>query len=335
MSTTTIAIDELRELGKQVLLKHGATEREAEIITEDYLDADLRGRSSHGFTFFKYAVAAFEGRGTYEALPIDGSYLQVNGNSDLGHIVAREAIDRAIPVLSERKVVTIGISDITRFNCSGIIARYGAEKGAITLVFAYGGSSVVAPPGGKAPAVNNTPIGIAIPYTDPLFVLDMATSERAWGHLTLAKYSKKNIPVHWGVNEDGLPTDDPSEVKWLSPLGGYKGFGLALAFEILGGALVRVPIGTKGPGKNRGTLIQLIDPSIFGHTADSFREQVTSFLAELSEIPTTDPNQTITYPGQRSEQRYIETLNSGVIELHQSVIDYLHEQLRTKSHPTN
>ncbi|RNB87234.1 hypothetical protein EDM56_16305 [Brevibacillus fluminis] len=328
MGTVTIRIDEIRELAKQVLLKAGATEREAQIVAEDYLDADLRGRFSHGLTYFKNAVQAFEGKGTYEAGAFDGSYLHIKGNSDLGHIVAREAIDVALPVLPDRKIVTVGLSDITRFNCPGIIARYGAQRGAITLVFAYGGTNVIAPPGAKAVAVNNTPIGIGIPHTDPLFVLDMATSERAWGHITLAKYNQVSIPGTWGLDQDGRSTTDPAQVKMLSPVGGYKGFGLALALEILSGALVQVPIGSKGPGKSRGATILLIDPTIFGHTVESFRDQVTGFLGELAVVPTVDPDSSITYPGQASDQRYREAMEAGVITLHHSVIDYLQEQLR-------
>lgn len=328
MNTLTLPIQELRELGRQVLLKHGATKREAEIVTEDYLEAHLRGRSSHGITFFRNAVESFEDKGTYQVGPFDGSYMHIIGNRDIGHIVAREAIDLAIPFLTDRKMITIGLTDITRFNCSGTIARYGAEQGAITLVFAYGGTSVMTPPGGTVAAVNNTPIGIAFPHTEPLFVLDMATSERAWGHVTLAKYNEETIPDTWGVDQQGYPTTNPADVKYLSPFGGYKGFGLALAFEMLSGALVNVPIGSKGPGKGRGALIQLIDPTAFGHTVESFKEQITGFLSEINNIPTLDPDKSITYPGQASEQRYRESLLSGVITVHESVIAYMNKQLR-------
>lgn len=328
MSTVTISIEELKELGKKVLLKHGATAYEAEIITHDYLDADLRGHSSHGFTFFKQLVGSFEGRGKYTADPIEGSYLHINGNFDLGHTVARVAIDLALPHLAERKIMTIGLTDISRFNTAGVIARYGAQQGAITIISAYGGMSVMAPPGGKGAAVNNTPLAIAVPHTDPMFVLDMALSERAWGHISIAKFKGESIPEEWGVNEEGQHTRHAADVKWLSPIGGYKGFGLALALEILSGALVNVPIGAKGLKKNRGALIQLIDPTIFGHTTESFKEQVTCFLQELQGIPLVEGNDApILYPGQASEQRYREALAAGVVTLHHSAIDYLRSEL--------
>lgn len=328
-NTVTISIDRLRDLGKQVLLQHGLNEYEAEIITNDYLDADLRGRSSHGFTFFKQAVAALEGRGKYEVTKFEDSYLHIEGNSDIGHIVAREAIDLALEKLPERKIITIGLKDISRFNCPGNIAKYGAEHGAITVIYAYGGMSVVSPPGGKGAAVNNTPLAIAIPHTNPLFLLDMAVSERAWGHLSIAKFKGESIPDHWGVNEEGQPTANPAEVKWLSPLGGYKGFGLSLALEILSGALVRVPIGKNGPKKNRGAFIQLIDPTIFGHTVESFQAQVTSFLSELGDIPLAEGVETgITYPGQASAKRYEEAIQQGEITLHESAVQYLEQQLQ-------
>jgi ureidoglycolate dehydrogenase (NAD+)/L-2-hydroxycarboxylate dehydrogenase (NAD+) len=140
------------------------------------------------------------------------------------------------------------------------------------------------PYGGTKAALSTNPIGIAIPGTDPLFVLDLATSERAIGFVELAKLADTSIPKDWGVDKDGIPTTDPLQLAAMRPFGGYKGYALALAFEILAGALVRVPIGTQGSLTSRGALIFLLDPTTFGHTADSFGLQVRNFLQEVVAI---------------------------------------------------
>jgi len=47
-----VTIDEMRDLCKHILLSHGLTEEEATIIADDYLDAEMRGKPSHGLKAF-------------------------------------------------------------------------------------------------------------------------------------------------------------------------------------------------------------------------------------------------------------------------------------------
>ncbi|MFC0211888.1 Ldh family oxidoreductase [Paenibacillus chartarius] len=334
MGNRTIRIDELKEQAVHILISKGAAADEAEAIVADYLDAELRGRTSHGFISFAVAIASIEKRGRYEVETLEDSFIKIQGNGDNGHIVARKAIDLAAEQLPNQKVIAIGIRDITRFNCPGVIARYGAERGKIALVWEYGGKNYMIPHGGKEAVVGTNPLGIGIPHTDPLFVIDIALSERAIGFVELAKLRQEPIPETWGVDKEGRPTTDPHQLAAVNPLGGYKGFALALAFEILSGALVQVPIGKAGSVSSRGALILLIDPTIFGHSTDSFREQVTSYLQEVVASPAIDPNYPVSYPGQSSEARARELLERGEIQLPGPVIERLsswYEEARRSS----
>lgn len=304
------------------LIARGASEKEAKIVAEDYLDADLRGRSSHGFVSFAVALSAFPHAGHYQVQEHQGSVLSIEGNGDCGHVVAREAIDLALPHLSQQKVYAIGIREMTRFNCPGAIARYGAQAGAITIVLEYGGKNFMAPYGGIEATLSTNPIGIGIPGTDPLFVLDIATSERAIGYVELAKLAQESIPETWGIDEQGKPTTDPAQVRAMKPFGGYKGYALSAAFEILSGALVRVGIGQDGNLVSRGAFILLLDPTIFGHTMTSFSEQVMKFLTEMKSVTPTGALQ-VNYPGELSEERYRQCLEAGQIWLPDEVVKEL------------
>ena len=243
MKTIEIAIDDVKALCLEALEQKGATRQEAEIVFEDYLDAELRGRTSHGFTSFSVALSAFPHEGSYDITEHSPNLIAIEGNGDCGHVVVREAIDLAIGDLTRNRTCIIGIGNITRFNCPGSIARYAAARGAIAVVLEYGGLNFMIPQGGTRAALSTNPLGIAIPGTDPLFVLDIATSERAFGYVILAKMAGEEIPSSWGVDKAGRATTDPDQLAAVSPFGGYKGYGLALALEILSGALVRVPIG--------------------------------------------------------------------------------------------
>lgn len=327
MTYVKIKIDQLREIGEKALQKNGLTKEEAQYTFNDYLEAELRGRYSHGLSFIRSLFARLENRGQFEVVRNEPAYLHIQGNGDLGHVVARKAIDLGLEKLLESKSITIGITDVHRFNSTGMIAKYAAEKGAIAIVAAYGGNLVMAPVGATEKAVNNTPLGIAIPYTEPLFLLDMSMSTTAWGHITLArKNGIEKIPTDWGADEDGIPTDSPADVKVLTPFGKYKGFALALAMEILAGALVNVPIGRKGEDEKRGIFIHLLDPTIFGHTIASFTEQVNGFLKELKDVPTNDPSVEIFYPGQQSYEKYKEQVDKNEIAVHESILRFLQNQ---------
>jgi ureidoglycolate dehydrogenase (NAD+) len=321
MNQVQISIDELRQICMAALVEKGASIEEAEIVFDDYLDAELRGRTSHGFAVFSIALSAFPKKGSYEIVGLQGSVLLIEGNGDCGHVVARRAVDLALKHLPKTKIMAVGLRNITRFNCPGSIARYAAERGSIALVLEYGGQNFVVPYGGRTAALSTNPIGIAFPRTDPLFVLDIATSERAGGYVLLAKIVGDTIPSNWGLDDNGRSTSDPSSVVAVNPFGGYKGYGLALAFEILSGALVGVPIGSEGTLSRRGAFIVLIDPTIYGHSADSFAKQVTNFLNEVTSVAPRTPGQIVTYPGQRGEQSRREKLSVNSLSLPAAIIE--------------
>ncbi len=323
MKIVPVPIADLKCLCVPALLHKGATPEEASIVFEDYLDAELRGRASHGFASFSVALSQFPKQGTFQVVKHTEACLEIEGNGDCGHTVARRAIDLMMDSVERTGISAIGLRNITRFNTPGSIARYAGERGKVALVLEYGGTNFMTPYDGKRPALSTNPLGCAIPTgSGPMFVLDIATSEKAIGYVTLAKLMGEAIPETWGVDKGGNPTSNPSALAATSPFGGYKGYGLALVIEILGGALVRVDIGSKGRLACRGALILLIDPTIFGHTASSFAQQVSVFLTEVTNTPSVS-GKPISYPGQQSENRRMEALQQGVVELAAPVYDQL------------
>lgn len=315
---TTVRLDELKKHCTEKLVCNGASDEVALLVYSDYLEAEARGRASHGFMSFDVALSAFPVKGHAEVVDHRGSLLTIEGNGDTGHWAARFGIDSALSHFDENGASVIGVRNISRFNTPGPIARYGAERGAVTLVFEYGGANFMAPEGGSTAALSTNPIGIAFPGTDPLFVLDIATSERAWGYVALAKLEGTSIPGSWGLDSGGSSTTDPAAVATLRAFGGHKGFGLALAAEILSGALVGVPIGSKGSLPVRGALIILIKPDAFGVTQRAFQSRVRSFLKEVTGVPPAGDTP-VRYPGQESSRRYHDVLAKGEIELPTSV----------------
>jgi LDH2 family malate/lactate/ureidoglycolate dehydrogenase len=111
--------------------------------------------------------------------------------------------------------------------------------------------AVVAPTGGRTPMLGTNPFAIAIPAgQEQPMVLDLATTVVARGRILL--YAKQNKPLEpgWAFDAQGRPTTDAQAALkgLLAPIGGYKGYGIALAIDMLCGVLTGSSYGTHFPG---------------------------------------------------------------------------------------
>ncbi|MGE5597997.1 MAG: Ldh family oxidoreductase, partial [Bacteroidota bacterium] len=151
--------------------------------------------------------------------------------------------------------------------------------------------SVMAPWGGREPILGTNPISVAVPVGqgEP-YVMDMATSAVARGKIMI--YAKKGakIPLGWGMNAEGEPTEDPNEALKgaLMPMAGPKGYALSLLVDILSGVLMGSAFG-KGIGalyddfnKPQGSghfylainIAHLLPPELFKSRMDELVEQI-------------------------------------------------------------
>jgi ureidoglycolate dehydrogenase (NAD+) len=96
---------------------------------------------------------------------------------------------------------------------------------------------LVIPFGGAEPALGTNPIALAAPAGAGIFDLDLATSQVAINRIYNARDEGRPVPLGWGVDERGEPTTDAAAVRSAVPLGGYKGYVLAVMVEILCGVL--------------------------------------------------------------------------------------------------
>jgi uncharacterized oxidoreductase len=152
-----------------------------------------------------------------------------------------------------------------------------ADHGFASLHFVNGNSGPppVAPWGGREGRFATNPVCIAMPGSarHPRFVLDFATSRIAMGKVRVANNAGKAVVEGALLDSEGAPTTDPSVMYRaprgvLLPFGEHKGYGLALACDILAGIVAGA--GTIQPGNPRdrgivnGMLSIIIDPARFG-----------------------------------------------------------------------
>ena len=115
------------------------------------------------------------------------------------------------------------------------------------------------------------------------------------------------------TDADGRPTTDPVDAYALSPLGGYKGQGLAMAVTLLAGVLTGSPLdwqlsqvgeGTPGQGRGVGHFLLALDPHAFSGQRD-FSAGLADLLGTVRSAAPADRRQPVLAPGdpQRAHER--------------------------------
>jgi len=181
------------------------------------------------------------------------------------------------------------------------------------------------PWGGRERIIGNNPVAYAIPAGQyPPVVLDFSLSIVSSGKLILARKKGEKIPLGWAVNKDGLPTDDPYEGYEgggsLMPVGGYKGYGMALVHEMLtavltGGKWTREikslyeedKTGIQGTGHS----FMAIDPDCF-IGRENFKKEMDRYIKSIKESAKAQNAPEILMPGEPELRTEAERLKDGI-----------------------
>ncbi|MGE5618912.1 MAG: Ldh family oxidoreductase [Sphingomonadaceae bacterium] len=231
----------LESFSIEVLKKVGVPQENAEIVARSLLAANLRGVDTHGITrlpIYVERVQAGLTNGGARGVVVNESDTTavVDGQDGLGQVVGTTGMRLAIAKAAKSGVGMVSVRNSTHFGTAAYYAMMALDHDMIG--FAVTNSpSLMAPWGGKRPFFGTNPLAIAVPAGEEKpFVLDMATSVVARGAIILAAKKGEPIPPTWAMNADGEPTTSAKEANEggaLLPLGGHKGFGLAMAIEIL------------------------------------------------------------------------------------------------------
>jgi len=294
----TVSVADLESLCREVFEAHGLDEAAADACIAEIVDAECRGRRSHGIAMVPRLLKA-AGNGGEATLALDGPvFARLDGNGAPGPLVAKLAMDAAIAKAREGSLGAVGVGNDSSFLTAGFQPRRAAEQGLIGATF-----SVAAPklaPWGSAEAMLGTnPLGIAVPAEPGPVVLDMSVGELTVADARRLAREGERLPGAGGVSASGSPTDDPAEALEgaLLPFGGHRGSGLGTMIELLAGPLVGAHAGPL-PGAARGTVFVAVDPDCFGFGAE-FAQTVSAFLERLRASAPRDGFDAVLAPGDR------------------------------------
>ena len=234
----------LKNFVTELFVSLGATDEDAKIAADSIISADLQGISSHGVMLLPmYTDRILAGSVSITAKPVItedyGGLIVMSAEHGLGQISSSHAAKVCIERAKVHGIACVTVRNAFHFGTSGYWARKFSEAGMIGMSFSNTRPLMPAP-GGAERIVGNNPLSIAFPSAsnEPLFV-DMAMSATAMGKIRLADSKGASIPTGWATDSYGNPTTSAAEAitGMLLPAAGPKGFGLAVAIDLLCGAL--------------------------------------------------------------------------------------------------
>ncbi|MFB5191948.1 ureidoglycolate dehydrogenase [Alicyclobacillus fastidiosus] len=334
MANVVVQQQMLRSLVAEKLEQVGVPAGDAATVADVLVHADLRGVHSHGVLRTEHYVRrvcegglnihpdiAFQNTG-----PVTGV---LDGDDGFGHVIAKQAMRHAIELAKNNGLGAVGVINSSHCGALSYFVNQAVEENLIGMAMTHTDTNVV-PFGGARPFFGTNPLAFGFPAgRNKPIILDMATSEVAFGKVLAARDEGKQIPATWGVDQVGDPSTDPFQLVSLLPFGGAKGYGLALVVEVLSGLLTGsafgphiVPMyGDYDKMRKLGHFFCAVNPAFFTKE-ESFLQAMDQMIEEIHQVPPARGVDRVLVPGepeQQNEERY----GARGVPIAESVYQYL------------
>ena len=320
-----IAADRLMKVGLELLQTTGTGAKEARLVTENLVIAEMRGVPTHGINLLptileRIAAGQLEVPTELKVIADDQAIVHIDGGNGFGQTAAAEGMRRCI---DKARKYGVGLTLIRNTNNVGLLALYSltaAEQGLIGIC-ACNGAASMAPWGGAEPFFGTNPFSIAAPGGPggPV-VLDMSTTVVARGKIRRAVRLKERIPLGWALDTAGVPTNDPEAAirGTLVPVGEHKGYGMAFFIDLICGLLsgssfareVRTFHKPEGP-TGVGVMTMAIDINRF-MPVDNFSKMIDEHVRTIRDSWKAKGQSRIYLPGEIEAEREHLSRNEGI-----------------------
>jgi (2R)-3-sulfolactate dehydrogenase (NADP+) len=231
-------------IASNLLERSGVPSENAELTAKLICAADAWGIGSHGLIRLPYYLTRIAAGGINAAAQLKAEKslptLQVfDGQDGLGHWQLWQAAKLAANNAKEFGTAAAAVRSSAHAGALGLFTWPAIENGCLTFLFSNA-PAVMPAWGGSTPLLSTSPLAIGVPGRPKQLIIDLATSAVARGKIAAKAKSGEAIPSGWALDKDGNPTTDAQAalMGMLAPLGGAKGFALAMAVETLTGGLI-------------------------------------------------------------------------------------------------
>lgn len=241
-----------------VLKGVGVPDDDAGIITDVLVQADKFGIDSHGIGRLKpiyidrIDAEILSPVTNIEVLKDEGAIAVLDGNNGMGHVVAKRAMECSIARAKQHGVGMVVARNSTHYGMAGYYPLMAVKEGLVGITGTNARPSI-APTFGVENMLGTNPLTFGFPTDEEFpFLLDCATSVTQRGKIEAYSRAGLQVPLGWVIDRTGASRQDTDQILLdlaegkasLTPVGGvgetgggYKGYGWAVAVEILSAAL--------------------------------------------------------------------------------------------------
>lgn len=276
-----LTVDEAERLAHRLLAAEGMPDEDAGLTARCIVMADVWGIGSHGLLRLPHylrrmAAGGYPPDASLQVRSDTGPVIAFDGGGGLGHAQLWQAATTASERAKEYGVAIATVSNSGHCGALGLYTVPGLRDGHLTLCFSNG-PAVMPAWGGSTPILSTSPVAAGIPMHPRPAIVDMATSAVARGKIAARAKRGEAVPEGWALDTDGRPTTDPQEALHglLAPLGGAKGYALALLVEAMSGGLAGPHLAVDVPDmfdEGDDTLPQRIGHTVITIDPDRFDE---------------------------------------------------------------
>jgi LDH2 family malate/lactate/ureidoglycolate dehydrogenase len=318
-----VGADDLRSLVAAIFRARGSSPESAATVADALVWANLRGVDSHGVSRVPRYIELFDkGESVAYAEPSvtcpRSAIAIVDAHAAPGPVALAAAARAAIDGAREAGVGWATVRGTVHTGAIGYYTSLIAREG-FAAIGVVAGVPNMAYEGARGPAVATSPLSVAVPAgKHEQVVLDMATAVIALGKIAQLKAAGAALPEGAALTADGSPTTDPALAKIPAPMGGAKGAGMSLVFELLASGLAANPIvpayhsGTKEGRRHRqNAFILAVDISAFVPLPE-FTASVDATVDAIKSLPPSAPDREILVPGERGRRTHAHRLATGI-----------------------
>ena len=317
----------LEEFTARAFQAVGISAAESRSIAELMVRADVQGSEGHGIFRLPQYIRRIQG-GAVNIKPeirvereAAGMAL-VNGDNGMGHLVMRFATGKAIEKAKTAGVAWVGVKWSNHAGPASLYASMPLAHDMVGLYLAVGNANHLPAWGGLDMLLSTNPIAVAVPAGQEVpIVLDMATTVAAYGKVKTKAQRGEMMPEGWMMDRQGRPLTDPRRANegFLLPIGGYKGYGLALIFGLLAGTLNGAAMGRDvvdfnaddTTPTNTGHVIVAIDVEAFQPVAE-FKKGVDALIRDIRASERLPGVDRIRLPGEGSHAARADRAKNGI-----------------------
>ena len=333
---TRISEADLTALGVRAFERLGLSRADAQDTCRILVLADLFGLSTHGMSRIesygeRLQIGGIKARPMIAVERVAPALVKIDGDNGVGPLVGMRSLNAAMALARECGIALVLARGSNHFGPISPYSYIAAEAGFISII-GSNATATIAPWGGSDARLGNSPLGFGVPHPGGgHFLLDMAMSVVARAKIRDAFKRGESIPETWATDALGRATTDPAQALkgFLQPIGGHKGYGLALMVDMLAGLLsgaaylthVKSWLDAPAEPQNLGHFFILIDSKLLGAT-QWLQQRMQDFAAILHASAPADAAKPVIVPGEIELGKMAEQRSNG-IAIDSDLLDWL------------